>query len=208
MKTLFANRQHTLIIVIAILVLTLLVGYTIARAQGGGAAGGVVSPRANGPTVVNTAVPGGPGYVSLNGLDFKPLTPTDNTFSYNGVSIRNIGAAPDWYMATVQIPDGSTINKVVTYYTDTDANPGMDLEVDLLYVPLGYTYGILMDNFISTGSAAGPLVNETTTITNPVVNRAANTYVIQAYLPNSANVSLVGVRIDYAYRAILPAVMK
>jgi hypothetical protein len=206
MKTLFANRLRALIVVLAILVLTLLVGYSIARAQSVGATGGVGSFLPDGPAVI--PVPGGPGFVSLNGMDFKPYTPTDNTYSYLGLSIRNIGAYSDWYMATIHIPNGSTINKVVTYYTDSDSNAGMDLEVDLIYAPLGYAYGTIMGGFSSTGSASGSLTHETTTIINPVVNLAANTYLIQAYLPNSTNVSLVGVRVDYGFQVNLPAVIK
>jgi hypothetical protein len=208
MKALFANRQRTLILAGAFLVLTLLVVFTVARAQSGAPTGGVVSSKPNDPAIISTPVPGGPGYISLNGIDFKPLTPTDNTFSYTGVSIRNAGVSPDWFMATFQVPNGATINKVVAYYTDTDASAGMDLEVDLLYVPLDSAYGILMADFHSTGATGGLLVNEITTITHPVVDLAANTYLIQAYLPNSTNVSLVGVRVDYAYRGVLPAVMK
>jgi hypothetical protein len=203
MKALFANRPRTWIIVPAILV-----GFSIARAQSGAAVGGVIPSQPNDLAVISTAVPGGPGHVSLDGLDFRPFTPTDNTFGYYGASIRNLGASPDWFMATVQIPNGSTINKVVVYYTDSELTAGMDLQVDLMYAPLDTANGFMMGSFKSTGSASGPQVGQITTFINPVVNTAANTYLVQAYLPNSANVSLHGVRVDYAYQAILPAVIK
>lgn len=208
MKSLFAYHRRTLVIVLAALVLALLVGFSIARAQSGGITGGVVSFQENNSAVASTVVPGGPGYISLNGLDFKPFTPTNNAFSYIGTSLKNTGASADYFIATVQIPNGSTIKKVVTYYTDEDANVGMDLEVQLIYVPLGNPFGINMTMFHSSGSAPGLLINENTTITNPVVDRASNTYIIQVILPNSSNVSLLGVRIDYAYLAVLPVVMK
>jgi hypothetical protein len=206
MKALFVNRQRNWSIVLIILVLSLF-AITIAQAQSGGATRGAASLLPGAPAIA-TSVPGGPGYVSLNGIDFKPFTPTDNTYSYFGVSIRNTGAAPDWFMASIHLPNGSTIKKFVVYYTDSDGATGMNLEADLIYAPLGSAFGIIQGGFTSSGSALGLLISEVTTITNPVVDLSANSYLVEVYLPNSTNVSLVGVRVDYGFQITLPAVMK
>jgi hypothetical protein len=206
MKTLFANRYYALIIVLLILVVTLLV-YTGVQAQSGGPAGGLISVQPLAPAL-SESVPGGPGYVSLNGFNFKPFTPANNTYSWAGVGLKNTGSVPDWFMAPVQIPNGSTIQKMVVYYIDQDAGAGMNLEVDLVYVPLGANYGYMSAGFTSSGSLAGSVYGETTTIANPVVNLSANSYILQAYLPNSMNITLLGVRIDYGYQASLPFIKK
>lgn len=206
MKTLFANRHYALSTVLLILVGGLLI-YTGVQAQSGGEARGVISVQPLAPAIVGV-VPGGPGYVSLNGINFKPLTPSNNTYSWSGVGLKNTGTSGDWFMAPVQIPNGATIQKIVVYYVDQDAGVGNDLEVDLIYVPLGVNFGSLMATFKSSGSLAGSVYGETTTITNPVVNLSANSYLIQAYLPVSTNITLQGVRIDYGYPTNLPLMMK
>ena len=204
MKAYFTNSKRIGFIVLTILVTTLFT-LTIVHAQSGGTTRGAAALLPDAPSAP-TPIPGGPGYVSLNGLDFMPFTPTDNTFSYAGVSIKNTGPSPDWFMAPVKLPNGATIVKLVVYYTDADAV--LNLEADLVYIPLGYAYGYQLGGIISTGSAAGALVGETTSFTHPVVDLSANSYLIQVYLPNSANISLVGVRVDYGYQIALPAMAK
>jgi hypothetical protein len=205
MKILFANRRYTLITVLLILVVALLT-YNGVQAQSGGAAGGLVSVSV--APAVGGSVPGGPGYVSLNGINFKPYTPSNNTYYWNGVGLRNTGSVADWFVAPVQIPNGSTIKKMVIYYIDQDAGAGNNLEVDLIVTSLSSNYGTASAIISSSGSLAGSVYSETTTITNPEVDLSANSYFIQAYLPASANITLLGVRIDYGYQTSLPLTTK
>ena len=116
MKTLFANRHYALITILLILVVTHLI-YTDVQAQSGGAAGGLVSDLSGAPTA-GESVPGGPGYVSLNGFNLRPFTPSNNTYSYTGVGLKNTGPVGEYFMAPVQISNGSTIQKMVVYFID------------------------------------------------------------------------------------------
>jgi len=62
----------------------------------------------------------------------------------------------------------------------------------------------------SSSVAAGSVVHyvSTTSITSPVVDNAAYSYLVQANLPPSNNVGLIAVRIDYGYATLLPTLLK
>jgi hypothetical protein len=158
------------------------------------------SPNGGGP------VPGGPGYVSLSGIDFKPYVPS-SSYIFTGGGIQNAGASAAYFIATFQIPNGVTIKKMVVYYFDQDAGDYKDLDVELLELPLGGG-ATVMATFASSGSLSGIVYGETTTILDPVVNLSINSYAIQVELPASANVGLNAVRIDYGYQTSLPLVTR
>jgi hypothetical protein len=212
MKTIFTGKLRIILIVLVILVTALGVTFQ-AGAQTGddpaltpasptGSDAGLTpsSPAGGGP------VPGGPGYVVVSGFDFRPYDPTD-AYSYLGTAINNTGAASAWYIATFQIPNGATINKMVAYYTDSDPGVGQNLDLDMLYCPL-FSGCYMMASINPTATISGWVYSETTTITNPVVDLAINSYALQVNLPASNSVWLNAVRIDYGYATALPLLAK
>jgi hypothetical protein len=200
MKNLFADRKRSLIIVSLMLALSLLLT-SGAGAAGGGITGGEGStPYGGGP------VPGGPGHVSLRGLDFKPYPASYTNYSYAGVGIQNTGPSSAVFVATFQVPNGTTINQMVVYYIDNDAT--YDFYLELVAVPLFATTGSTIASFSSSAAHVGVIYGATSVITNPVVDLASSSYAFQVNMPPSTNVQLVGVRIDYGYPVSLPIIKR
>ena len=108
------------------------------------------------------------------------------TYAYVGIQIYNTGNAGDVFIATFDIPNGATINKMVVYYAELDST--YDLNIELLQLPLFGSTPITMATFADSGVFAGNVYGETTNISTPVVNLALNAYGLQAELPKSANV--------------------
>jgi hypothetical protein len=206
------TKAFRILSVVALLVLSLSFMVSPSKAVGTGPAQPSQGPLADGavqPGVViqpAVAVAGGPGFVSLNGLEFKPFDPT-STYTYSGVSLQNTSAYAAWFMAPVHLPQGATVNQMVVYYLDNDAGAGMDIEADLVYVPLINSYGTGMGSVTSSGAVAGTTYNVTSAISSPVVDNSTNSYIIQVYLPPSSQIRLMAVRIDYGYAASLPLVV-
>ncbi len=204
MKTILAENLRIALIVLLMLIFALN-GPHEAGAQTGDQDPGASALPSAAPNVVE-AVPGGPGYVSLSGLNFRPYIPS-LSYSFSSGGIQNTGASLAYFIAPFQIPNGATINKMVVYYFDQDAGATKDLEVELLELPLGSGVGV-MATFMSSGSLSGPVYGETTTILDPLVNLSINSYAIQVGLPASINVLLTAVRIDYVFQTSLPLVTR
>ena len=204
MKTSSKMSLGIAFIVIFTLVFSLNIPNPVGAQTAGGPAGGKVltpsSPDGGGP------VPGGPGYVTISGLDFRPYL-SSSTYFFSGSTIYNAGSGPVWFIATFQIPNGVTINKMVVYYIDQDAGVGKDLEVDLLYMPLAGSPNI-MATFLSSGTLTGLAVGHVTSITLPLVNLSTTGYALQIELPASSAVGLNAIRIDYGYQTNLTMIQK
>jgi hypothetical protein len=175
-----------------------------AGAAGGGITGGAASPLPSVP-YGGGPVPGGPGFVSLTGLDFKPYY-SSGSYLYDGYALVNNGVASAIFVAPFTVPNGVTINKMVVYYIDQDA--GYDMEIWLVRLPLMSTTGDTMAHFLSNGTVSGVRYSEITTIINPVVDLSIFTYALQLSLPPSTNLKLASIRIDYGYVTALPVIRK
>jgi hypothetical protein len=200
MKCLIPNRKRSLGIVSLMLALSLLLTSGVGAAGGGIAGGAGATPYGGGP------VPGGPGFVVLRGIDFKPYPSSYTTFTYDGVAIYNSGATWTYFVATLPIPNGVTINQMVAYYYDNDA--GVNLGLDLFPLPLFANTGSTMASLSSSGANSSIIYGATSAISTPLVNLATTSYALQAYMPPSVNVKLVGVRIDYGYSVSLPVIKR
>ncbi len=152
-------------------------------------------------------VPGGPGYESITGLDFRPYTPTA-VYNYSGVCLVNSSGGLGVYEAKVRLPHGVTINKMVVYYSDSNATVNQDLTVRLTNAPLGGVTGIVLGSFQSTGAPGSAVFGEVTSFTNPLVDLSIGSYFLEVVLPTSGTVTLCGVRVDYGYSTALPVIMK
>lgn len=161
------------------------------------------SGRASAP---GAPVPGGPGYVSLNGLSFRTFS-ANTSYTYVGACLYYSGGSSfDYFAAPIQVPNGATLSQVVVYYKDGDA--GHDLQLLLQRIPLGESTGDTLATVVSSGSVAGPRIASTAVISSPLVDLSANSYLLQASLPASSGVELCGVRVDYDYPVALPVVGK
>jgi hypothetical protein len=162
----------------------------------------VNGPQGGGP------VPGGPGFVVLNSFDFKPYSQIAS-YQYAGTLLWNLGDY-SYYIAPVHLPQGATINQVVAYYIDNDGVIGKDIEIDMLLLNDFTTSGDVMAAISSEGLPISSLINYavTSSIFYPVVDNSRYSYLVQVGMPNSANVALSAVRIDYTYSLSLPAVMR
>lgn len=205
MQPLIPNRKRSLLIVALLLALSLLLT-TGVGAQDGGAPGGAVSalpsvPYGGGP------VPGGPGFVSISSMSFRPYVPT-SSYGFSSSGLKNTGAYSAWFYAPFQIPNKAVINQMVVYYLDNDPGGSMNLDADLVLVPLLADGGYLMAEVVSSGSNTSPVYGATSSILFPTVDLSVGSYMVQVNLPASSNVILLGVRIDYGYSVSLPVIKR
>ena len=70
-------------------------------------------------------IPGGPGFISVSTYGFKPYLPTW-TMAYSNTWMYNDGATSANYIASVNLPHGANLTKVVFFYYDTIPGGGMD----------------------------------------------------------------------------------
>jgi hypothetical protein len=150
-------------------------------------------------------VPGGPGFVSISSLSFRPLIPT-SSYGFTSTGLKNTGASSAWFYAPFQIPNAARINQMVVYYLDNDA--GANLEARLILLPLLSDGGIVMADFISSGPLNYAVTGTTSAINYPLVDLSISSYMVEVNLPASSNVILLGIRIDYGYNVSLPVIKK
>jgi hypothetical protein len=197
--------------VLALLLLAPGLSVSPSAALGTGPAGQAVGPltnssipQMNGPQG-GGPVPGRPGFVILNGFDFKPYLQTAN-YQYTGSMLQNPGTSLAYYLAPVHLPQGATVNQVIAYYFDYDGV--VDLEVELLQCDnLSGAIGI-MASLSSSGASPSMTFTVTSAISTPLVYNASYSYAVQVSLPNSSLIGLEAVRIDYTYPVTLPLVLK
>ena len=149
-------------------------------------------------------VPGGPGYFIQPGSAFRPRVSTAS-FTIYGSTLVSINA-PVIYYAPVFLPHGATINKLVLYYSDTDAT--LNIEANLYRVPLPWSAMSELAIIQSSGSSTTKIYSETTTINNPVVDNQGYGYYVRLYLPASDHLGVDGFRIDYSFPTNLPVILK
>jgi hypothetical protein len=203
MKTLSSQKLRLALVVLLLVVFALNITQEAGAQTGPATAGAADLPPAS--PLGGSPVPGGPGYVAISALDFKPLN-SSSMCSYEDMVITNTGATGGTYFATFQIPNGVTIKKMVVYYKDENAAPFQELGVYLTYLILGHGWDYAA-SFSSHLSLTGWVYGQTTSILYPVVDLSVSTYGIRLELPASASVALSGVRIDYGYQTNLPTIL-
>jgi hypothetical protein len=156
--------------------------------------------------LLGAPVPGGPGFVSVGSLAFKPNPPT---LSYSFISNRlyNNGGQYGAFFTPVYLPQGATITQLVLYFVD---NGTSDISVFLVSYPLDDPAAVTEMAYMTT-SGASPAPR--TLVVNPfasgnLIDNQSNFYIVSVGLPNSINYSVGGVRIDYRFPTNLPLIMK
>jgi hypothetical protein len=188
-----------------VLLILILVLVSVAMAQEGNSQGTVVGEGQSITKLQVSPVPGGPGFISMSALAFKPHS-QDEQYMYYGQALYNPGASVALYFTPVSLPHGATITKLVMYYFD---NAAADLEVSLVIIPLDSALGgDYMATVKSSGAEMGDRYGESTAISYPIIDQQLNSYAIQVMLPPTSDVMLIAVRVDFAYQNQLPLINK
>jgi len=201
------SRFTVLAVLLMVLILLVSTG-TFAFAQEGGGEEPVVIPGSSvSPSVQQAPVPGGPGFLMIPAAAFTPAFPGTIYTNY-GVLVSGQSSTQITYMAPVNLPQGATVTKLVLYFNDTDLSQSVFAELLRNPVPGGETF--LMASVASLVDLLGSWTYRAdTTIDNPVIDNQANMYFIRVGLPvSSAELMISGVRIDYGYPVMLPAVIR
>lgn len=152
----------------------------------------------------NNVVPGGPGFVSIAGGTFKPV---NNIVEFGQVCWELNNPSSTFggdYVAPVIIPHGATVTKFVIYYYDKCAG---NLSVKLIRKSFGSEIAVYLASGSSDGTPKyGNVVVDT--IYYDEIDLQSYVYFVHAFIPAgcAANLSLVGVRIDYAFPTYVPLV--
>ncbi len=163
------------------------------------------------PLAGGAPVPGGPGYVSISALDFRPHGFSTAELNYDQSAIYNITGGQLALDAPVDLPDGATVNQVVVYYSAI-SGAATNLHVILFLHPLISNAPVTIASFSPSANTTDLLTYTDATYTGPfsfpTVALASSAYVVQVKLPSTANLRFNGVRVDYGYSTTLPAIMK
>ena len=158
-----------------------------------------------GPQDEGDAVPGGPGFVILNGYDFKPYYATD-TWQYDGAALFDPSTAFEYFIAPVHLSQGATINQMVVYFYDNESS-GL-FQVELKQFSNINSSVIYMAGVYPVAGSPNNLYLATSSIAWPVVDNSLYSYAVAAQLPGELLGGLYAVRIDYGYTTSLPLVVK
>jgi hypothetical protein len=168
--------------------------------------GSYTSNSAPGSALAAEPVAGGPGFYSLSYADFTPSEWSDGLVIGNGMIINQ---TPNnaYYFATVHVPHGVTISKMVVYFLD-NADPSLDLELTLFKCSL--TISVCESLIYGKTAHASPdfRTNEFQPPVNSVVDLQSYFYLVEVRLPISPLVGLRGIRFDYGYPISLPVIMR
>jgi hypothetical protein len=157
------------------------------------------------------AAPGGPGYLMLHASAFRPVT---HDLQYtNGLIIQTLPTSPVTtyrYTAPVELPQGATIKQVTLYFRDNDPAQFASVTLWQMGMPGSSASGLATVNSPVLGTT-GDTYLQTTLPSSPVVNNQANAYYLDLILPPNPAINTIfvtGVRIDFQYSALLPAVTR
>ena len=157
--------------------------------------------------ILPPAVPGGPGFVSINGGTFTPTLSTSMSWGVLDGEIYNTDKIFDaGFVAPVMLPQGAKVLKLVAYYSDTTT---LDLEVGLYRKPLGAQQTMA---FVKSTGTGGYGYGVDDSINFATVDNQQFSYFAKALIPawtvDKFDLSLVGIRVDYSYPEYLPLVSK
>ena len=155
---------------------------------------GIIAPEGVQLDAAATPVPGGPGYISVNGTGFKPYL---STAGYSNVGGCLDARTDTSYLAQLQLPHGARITQIVAYYSDL--NPSGDILLELVRFPFESTFSsaILGKYLPDTTSLSSTIL----TLGSPaVVDNSQNSYLLRASFSDSSlsyPIHLCNVRVDY-----------
>lgn len=150
-------------------------------------------------------VPGGPQFYAVNAVAFRPLS-SSYLWAYYLLELYNPGTGNAEYDLSLSLPNNVAITQFVVYYYD--GSTGYNLESTLVRCPLA---GGSCTQMAKVNSSGIPSYSHaaTSSIAYPDVDQQNYSYVVDVYLPPAGDsLTLVGVRIDYAYQVDLPLLTK
>lgn len=153
-----------------------------------------------------TPVPGGPGFVSQSAILFRPVHPAYQWDYFGSVELYNPGAETAWYSAPLSLPHGATITKLVVWYWDSVTS---DLTVRLDRVLLSNAQCDSMAEVVSSGTPSHSYA-EDASIDYAEIDLQSYAYRAYVTIPggHGTALTLVSIRIDYAYPGYVPLAMK
>lgn len=149
-------------------------------------------------------VPGGPGFLMISPLQFKPWHP-NVMWDFYYLDLYNPGLEYGSYSAALTLPNNINITQVVVYYYDNCAG---DLMMRLWLGDQSGGYGLMAETY-SSGAINGYRTVSDQVINYPKIDQQNYSYILEVQIPNgfSTNLRLAGVRVDYAYLTSLPLVV-
>lgn len=204
----FARYAETILIVLVLSILIFVSGHSQVQSQIGGDDPLLPQKDAGTQAVItgDGVVPGGPGFVMISPLSFKPYA-LDDEWAYTMGYLYNPGTSQvSTLTAGLTLPHGATLTKVTLYYKDAVAG---SVELRLFQGTSAEGASVLADIHTSESLPTYRYLS-TTEIMNPIVDNQNYSYFIAVYLPNNAgtNALLTNARIDYEYPGYLPCIQK
>ena len=209
------NRKRRLTLFVSVSAVLLAVASalawrSVAAQSGGGPRVGPVPsgrPAADAAPAPQAPVPGGPGFYSQSPVPFRPVVQTYG-WAFFGTELYNPDPGYAYYAASLPLPNGATITKLVGYYFDQCG--GSDLVLTLFRCLLEDSSCEVMGLVASSGSMGSYRYAEDLTIDYPVVDQQSYSYIAYLELPGGCAefLTLVNVRIDYGFEANLPLVTR
>ena len=165
------------------------------------------SPTREAAPALAVPVPGGPGFYSQHAIAFRPYQSTMSWAFWDG-ELYNPGGTDSEFDASLSLPNGATITKLVAYYYD--ACGSHDLTVRLLRDASGSNLGDNMAELNSSGAPGGYSYTEDSTVNYPVIDQQSYSYRLVVLLPQGCDttMSLESIRVDYGYQTGLPLAVK
>jgi hypothetical protein len=151
-------------------------------------------------------VPGGPGFISIGALDFRPNS-NGVSNSYTNNRLYNNTSSLTGFHTPVHLPHGAIITQVVLYFV---ANGFNSITLYMVSYPLNEPSAVTQMVYMSTsGASPDPRTMIFNTFYNGnTIDNQSNSYIVSVGLPPGTNFSVGGVRIDYNYPIALPLIMK
>jgi len=152
-------------------------------------------------------VPGGPTFYSQRAIAFHPYAST-MSWAFWDAELYNPGGTDLDAEASLSLPNGATITKLVAYYFD--ACGSRDVRVELRRDDSAGDLGDVLAWVQSSDNVNGYRYAEDSTIDFPVVDQQRYSYRAVALIPQGcdSNLSLNSIRIDYGFGVNLPLVRK
>lgn len=191
-------------IILLLSIVAIVVTFAYVRAQTGGETGILQNAPAVEPLAA--PVPGGPGFIMVNILDFKPYN-SMSQIAYSGTSFYNPSTTTDGnYVVGLTLPHGATITKLTLYYYDNTVKDavlylGWASEGTGAYIANVVTEGVQTAYRSSSNSAA---------IIDGNIDNQSRSYFLELVLPYGvgSQLRISNVRIDYQYTAYTPVIMR
>jgi len=142
------------------------------------------------------------GYVSMKPSSFVPEHYSMQYFRINN-QLMNLGpaGAPDYFFASVQLPDGASIKKVYIYYYDGVSDSEGDIGSSLWATKLSTWDSTLIASLYSSGSPGFTYSVDTLSEPYPVVDNSEYAYSMTLRIPcgYGSNLMFRGLQIEYEF---------